>query len=229
MGLNRRITGVLVRPRATLGAIVRAPAWLATWSVILVIWAVLGGWLLSTDVGRQALVDERVRVMESFGGRMSDAEYATLLANPPWWIYFTSGGRVLLTPITTIVVAAVILAVARSEGTGATPAQALAVAVHASVPLLIGQIVAAPAHYVRESLTSPLTLASVLPMMEQGTWPARFFGTMDLFALWWAALVAIGLAALTGRPVKRYARPLAALVVGFAAVAAAVFAVMGGA
>ena len=40
--------------------------------------------------------------------------------------------------------------------------------------------------------------------MEEGTLPARFFGTLDLFALWWMGLLAIGLAALTRRRVRRY-------------------------
>ena len=42
--------------------------------------AVCGGLLLSTPVGRQALVDERVRVIEALGGRVDDAAYAALQA-----------------------------------------------------------------------------------------------------------------------------------------------------
>jgi hypothetical protein len=229
MGLIGRITGVIVRPRITLAAIVRTPTWLATWSVILIVWACCGGWLLSTEVGQQALVDERVRVVETFGGTLSDAEYASLQTNPPWWVYLTSGGRVVLTPITTAAVALGIVFVARFEGQRASIHQALAIVVHASVALVVGQIIATPVHYVRESLTSPLNLAAVLPLMEEGTLPARFFGTIDLFTVWWAGLIALGLSALTGRRARRYAWPLATLFLVFAAVAAAVVAVMGGA
>ena len=224
----RRIAGMIVNPRATLVLVVRERAWLATWSAILVVWACLGAALLSTDVGQQALVDERVRVVETLGGTISDAEYLALQANPPWWVYLTSGSRALLTPVVTLLVAVAILAVTRLDGANASFSQALAVAVHASVVLLLEQLVATPLHYLRESLTVPLNLAAVLPLMEEGTWPARFFGTMDVFALWWAGLLASGLAVLTGRKVGRYVLPLVALFVAFAAVVAVVITAMGG-
>jgi hypothetical protein len=210
-------------------AIVQAPTWLGTWTLILVIWAACGAALLSTDVGHQALVDERVRVVETFGGTVTDSDYAALQAAPPWWVYFTSGSRMLLLPVTTLGVAIAIIGLARAAGAHATWRQSLALAVHASVPLVIGQLVGTPIHYVRESLTSPLNLAAVLPLMDEGTWPARFFGSIDLFALWWAALLALGLAALTGQRARRYAWRLAALFLVFAAVTAAVIAAMGGA
>jgi hypothetical protein len=225
----RRIAGVVLRPRATMAALVGAPTWLSTWSVILIVWACCGGWLLSTEVGRQALVDERVRVVETFGGAVSDAEYAALQAAPPWWIYFTSGGRALLSPLTTVAVAVVMAIIARLHGTPATLAQTLAVVVHASVVLVIGQLVATPLHYLRESLTSPLNLAAVLPLMQPGTWPARIFGTLDLSALWWAGLLAIGMAQLTGRQVRYYAWRIAALFLVFAIVTATAIGAMGGA
>jgi hypothetical protein len=220
---------VVLRPRATFSQLVQAPAWLATWSVILILWALCGGWLLSTAVGQQALVDERVRVVETLGREVTDAEYAALQAAPPWWIYLTSGGRALLLPVTTIIVAAVLRIVARGAGMQATMSQALAVTVHASVVLLLGQIIATPLHYVRESLTTPLNLGAILPLMEDGTAPARFFGAIDLFALWWAGLLAVGLSVMTGKRARYYAWRIATLFLAFAAVTAAIFAVMGGA
>ena len=228
-GLIRRIAGVVLRPRATFADLVHTPAWLATWLVILIVWAALGGWLLSTEVGQQALVDERVRVVEAFGGLVTDVDYAALQARPPWWVYFTSGGRALLMPLTTVVVAMLLLGVARSTRRDVSIHQAMAISVHASVALLIGQIVATPLHYVRESLTSPVNLAAILPLMEEGTMPARLFGTIDLFALWWAWLLAVGLSSLTGQRVRRYAWRIAALFLVFAAVTATATVIMGGA
>jgi hypothetical protein len=219
----------VLRPRATFAALALTPAWLTTWIVILTLWGACGTWLLSTDTGRQALVDERVRVVESLGGTVSDAEYSALQMSPPWWMYFTSGGRALLFPLTTLVVAALMRLVARMDGGQATWSQTLALTVHANVALLVGQLIATPVHYVRESLTSPLNLAAVLPLIEQGTLPARFFGTLDLFALWWAGLLALGLSVLTARSARRYAWRIAALFLVFAAVTAAVIAVRGGA
>ena len=224
----RRIAGMVFRPRATLAAVIDRPAWAAMWLLILVVWAASGGWLLSTDIGQQALVDERVRVIETFGGTVDDTQYAAWLANPPWWVYFTSGGRLLLTPAVTILVAIVLWTLARADGASATFSQGLAIAVHASLILLIGQLIATPIHFVRESLTSPLNAAAILPLMEEGTLPTRFFGAFDLFALWWGVLLVLGLSIVTQHRLARYAMPLAAVYVGFAAVVAAVIAVTGG-
>jgi hypothetical protein len=191
-------------------------------------WALCGGLLLGTDVGRQALVDERVRVVEVTGGTVTDAEYAALQANPPWLVYFTSGGRLLLAPPVTLMVAAGLWAVARVEGKRVAFRAALAVAVHATVVLVLGQIVAAPLNYVRESLTSPTNLAVLLPLMDADTPVSRFFGTLDVFVLWWAGLLAVGLSALTGRPVRRYAWPIGLAMVAFAATVALAIALLGG-
>jgi hypothetical protein len=229
MGALRRLAGVVLYPRTTLASLVGAPAWVGTWLVILVIWAVCGGWLLSTAVGQQALIDERVRVIEALGGTVSDAEYARLQAQPPWWVYFTSGSRLLLLPVTTVAVALGLMGVARLDGAATTVSQAMALVVHATTVLLLGQLVATPMHFIREALTSPLSVATLLPLVEDGTVAARWFGAMDVFALWWMVLLALSLSILTGRRLRRYAGPLAALYLGFAAVAAAVVAVMGGA
>jgi hypothetical protein len=104
----------------------------------------------------------------------------------------------------------------------------MALSVYSSVVLVIGQLLATPLHYVRESLTSPLNMAAILPLMEEGTLPARFFGTLDFFALWWVGLLALSLSVLAGRRMGRYFWPLIALYLVFAATMAGLIAVMGG-
>jgi hypothetical protein len=208
--------------------VVRHPAFITTWVVILLAVAVCGGLLLSTAVGQQSLVDERVRVTEAVGGRVDDAAYARLQSNPPLAVYLTSGGRLLLTPPVTIVVAAGLLVLARLDGVALTFVAALAIAVHATVVLALQQIIATPLHYAYESLASPTNLASILRVFDEGTWPARLFGAIDVFGLWWMWLLSIGLAAATAKPARRYWWRLLAVYVGVAALVAAVFAVLGG-
>jgi len=224
----RRVTGVLLHPRSTMAEVVRHPAFITTWVVILLAVAVCGGLLLSTPVGQQSLVDERVRVTEAVGGRVNDAEYARLQANPPLTVYLTSGGRLLLTPPVTILVAAGLLVLGRLDGGTLSFVTALAIAVHATVVLAVQQLIATPVHYAYESLTSPTNLASILRVFDEGTWPARLFGTIDVFGLWWMWLLSLGLAAATARPARRYLWRLLAVYVGVAALVAAVFAVLGG-
>jgi hypothetical protein len=219
----RRIGGVLVHPRSTMAALVAAPSWLTAWAFVLLAWVAPAGWLLSTDVGRQALVDERVRQVEAFGGRIDDAEYAALRQSPSVAAYFTSGGRLLLAPPVTLVVAAGMASLAWLDGGSLTARAALALSVHASSALVVQQLVAAPLHYLRESLTSPTNLSVFLPGVEDGTVAARLFGAIDLFGLWWIWLLAIGVAAATGRPARRY---VVRLLLGYLCVAAGVAAVM---
>jgi hypothetical protein len=198
----------------------------ATWTVLLVPWAAAAWLLLSGPVGRQALVDERVRVVEAIGGTVNDAAYAALQANPPYWIYLSSGGRALLFPAVTLAVAAgVYLWVGRR---GAGWLASLSVAVHASAALVAQQVVATPLHFVRESLTSPFNLAALLPFFDEGSLPARFFGTVELFGLWWVWLLAIGCAALSGRRPREFVPPLVGAYIGIAAIVAGVVVLMGG-
>jgi hypothetical protein len=238
----RRVLGVLVRPRATMDEVARHPAFVTTWVLVLLALAVCGGLLLSTEVGRQALVDERVRVTEALGGRVDDAEYARLQGAPPFPVYLTSGGRLLLTPPITLLAALGLIVLARIDGATVSINSALAIAVHASVVLALQQIVATPLHYVQESLTSPTTVAGLMRTFDEGSWPARLFGTIDVFGLWWIWLLGLGLAAATGKPAslddardsggrsrraRRYGLRLLAVYVGVAAVVAAAFAVFG--
>lgn len=223
----RRVTGVLMHPRATMAEVVRHPAFITTWVVVLLAVAICGGLLLSTPVGQQALVDERVRVTEALGGRVDDAAYARLKAAPPVSVYLTSGGRLLLTPPITLLVAAGLAALARIGGAGMTFVTALAITVHATVVLALQQVIATPLHYAYESLTSPTNVAGLLRLFDEGSWPARLFGSIDVFGVWWMWLLAVGLAAATGRPARQYVWRLLAVYVGIAAIVAVVFAVAG--
>jgi hypothetical protein len=107
----------------------------------------------------------------------------------------------------------------------------------------VQQVIATPVHYAYESLTSPTNVAGLLRVFDEGSWPARLFGTIDVFGLWWMWLLSVGLAAATtkpapldsardspeqGRRARRYFWRLMAVYVGVAAVVAAVFAVLGG-
>ena len=227
----RRMTGVLVHPRATMAEVVRHPAFITTWTVVLLVVAVCGGLLLSTPVGQQALVDERVRVTEALGGRVDDATYNGLQNDPPVSIYLTSGGRLLVAPPVTVAVALGLMVLARLDqgggGRRVTFVTALAIVVHATVVLAVQQVVFTPLHYAYESLTSPTNVAGLLRLFDEGSWPQQLLGAVDVFGLWWMWLLAVGVAAATGRPARRYIWKLLAVYVGVAMIVAGVFAVLG--
>jgi len=229
-GLLARLIGVVVGPRRAMQAAARTgPGGIAaTWGVVLLGWLAAGGWLLGQPVGRQAVVDEQVRVVEALGGGVDDARYAAWQAQPPWHIYFTSGGRILLLPVTTLAAAAGVFLWARRRSPHVRFAGALSVAVHASVVLALQQIAATPLHLLRESLTSPFNLAAVLPFFDEGTLPARVLGAVELGGLWWALLLAVGLAALTGGRARGYAGPVLGIYLAVSAVVAGVVVLIGG-
>lgn len=222
-----RVAGVLWHPRSTMAEVARHPAFISTWIGLLAAVAVCGWALLSTPVGRQALVDERVRVVEALGGRVDDGAYAALQAHPPLLAYPTSGGRLLVNPGVTLLVALGLVVLGALDGARVRYVVALAVAVHATVVLAVQQVLVTPLHYLRESLTSPSTLAGLLPMLEEGTWAARLLGSVDVFGLWWVWLLAVGLAAATGRPGHRYLWRLGLAYVAVAALVAAAMVLLG--
>jgi hypothetical protein len=71
-------------------------------------------------------------------------------------------------------------------------------------------------------------MAALLPLMEDGSLQARFFGTLDLFVLWWTALLAVGLSVLTRHRTARYALRITAVYLCFAGVVAASLAMLEG-
>lgn len=223
----RRVIGVLWHPRRAMTEVVARPTFAAAWVLLLAVLAVCAFALLSTTVGRQALVDERVRVVEALGGRVDDAAYAALQAHPPLLVYLTSGGRLLLTPGITLLVAAGLTTLVALDGVKVRYGVALAITVYASLVLALQQVVVTPLHFIRESLTSPTNIGGLLPVLNEGSLPARWLGSIDVFGLWWVWLLAIGLAAATGRPARRYAARLLIAYIGIAALVAAVFAVLG--
>jgi hypothetical protein len=75
-------------------------------------------------------------------------------------------------------------------------------------------------------LTNPTNLAALLRMFDEGSWAARLFGAIDLFGLWWIWLLAVGIAAATGRPARQYVWKLLAVYMSVAAIVIAVFAML---
>ncbi|MGE3273510.1 MAG: YIP1 family protein [Vicinamibacterales bacterium] len=224
----RRLAGMLWQPRATQADVVADPAWLAPWLVVLAVPLLCGLLFLQTDMGPQALVDEQVRLTEVAGGTVNDAAYAALQARPPYLVYLLSGGRVLLNPLITVAVAAALAGLARADGAPVAYRTALAATVHASVVLAVGQVVALPLDIVRESVSNPTTLVAVMPGLDDGTVAAAFVGALDVFGLWWLAVLAIGLSVMTGRSAWRYVVRLGAAYLAVAGALVAGLAALGG-
>ena len=199
-GLVSRLAGVLLTPRRTFGDVVRQPKWLGALTVVTVAVAGGGGWLTSTELGQQMLLEEIVSQAESFGGTMTDEQYDQLAGNLENLTYFTAGLTIVSIPLVTLIIAVVVWTVCYVLLGAHAPFRAMyAVVVHVGVVSLVQQLFVVPLNYARGVMSSPTTLAAFLPMLDPGSFLARLLGAIDLFVVWQLMVLAIGVAVLYGK------------------------------
>jgi hypothetical protein len=188
------LIGMLRSPRRTLAAGIARPRPLGVATLIVVISAACSVGFLMTRVGRLAGLDQQVRQLESVGTVVTDQLYGALRAWEPYRPFIAGAVILLGWPLLWAAGAAVIVAVARRADV--TFAQVLTVLVYASSVFALRAVVAAPINYARESLGGATSLGVIVPGLGDATFAARLFGAIDIFALWWLALVAVGLGML---------------------------------
>ena len=86
-----------------------------------------------------------------------------------------------------------------------------------------------PLDYARETLSSPTNLAVFLPFLDESSFLARMLGSIDLFVIWWAINVSIGLAVLYRKRTGPIATTLIVIYVTIGLVIAAVKTALAGA
>jgi len=69
-----------------------------------------------------------------------------------------------------------------------------------------------------------MTVGSWFPSLDEASPAARFLGSLDLFTLWWAVVLGIGVAVLSGQRARTCAAWVLSVYVGIALIAAAVMA-----
>jgi hypothetical protein len=160
-----------------------------------------------TDVGQLAALDQQVRQLESLGATIDDDTYAQLRGWVPYRPAISAAIIVIGWPLSWVAGAAIVKAIGNRFGRRETFARVLAVVVHASVVFALQSVIAAPVNYARESLGGATTLSVIMPAFGESTFPARLLGALDIFMLWWVALVATGLGMLYGTralPIARW-------------------------
>lgn len=207
MNAWRRLTGMITAPGATLTAVMARPRSLDLAMVILFVATASNVTFLATDVGRLAVLDQQVRRLESVGTLVTDELYCQLLALQPYQPLLGAAAILIGWPILWVLLA-VVLRAAYNLGTGprASFAQVLAVVVHAASVFALRAVVAWPIDYARESRGGTTSLGTLFPMLGEATFGARLFGAIDLFAIWWIALLALGLSILYQRRATCFAR-----------------------
>lgn len=227
-GAVQRLIGMVRSPRATLERVIQQPRTLDLAVLVVAISAACTAGYLSTHVGQLAGLDQQVRQLEAFGVEVTDDRYAQLRHLAPYRSAVSAATIVLGWPLAWVVLAWIVKWIGDRVRAAVSYAQVLAVVVHASAILAVRSIVALPVNYARESLGGATSLTLLMPAFGESTFPARLFGALDVFVLWWIALMAIGLGKLYERPTVSIARWLVGAYAAVAIALAVVQALRGG-
>lgn len=229
MSLPARMIGVLFSPRATFANVAEFPRWFWVLAISMVVLAAAQAIFLSTDVGREAMLDQQVAQMEGFGQTVNDEVYASLKRQAAFAPYIQATAILIFAPLFTLLFAGILFGVfSGALGGKASYKQVLAVLAHTSVLNVVQALFITPLNYARESMSSATSLGVFLPMLPEGSFLANVLGAIDLFILWSLALTAIGLSVLYRRRTTPIFISLAAVYAAIALAIAGVKAAMGG-
>jgi len=226
--LLARVIGVVTSPGATFKSIVAHPTWLGVLLLTTVLGATFAALPMTTEGGQQAAIDTNVKAIEAFGATVSDEMYAGMQRSASRMAYTTGGSILVVAPLFALLLSAILLGIFAITGGGATFKQVFTVYVHAAVISTLGQVFTGTINYFRESMSSATNLSAMLPMLEEGTFVARLAGFVDLFAIWWLTVLAIGLAVLYRRKTQAVAITLFSIYAVIALAIAGVMSMLGG-
>ena len=169
---------------------------------------------MTTEGGREALLETQVRQMESFGIQVNDQMYQQMRGRIGIAPYTTAGGVLVMSPIITAVLGGILFAVFNAGmGGTATFKQVYSVVVHAGVISALGQLFTGPLNYFRGSMASATNLVAFsCRCLPDGTFLARLAGMIDLFVVWWVFVLAIGIGVLYRRRTQPIAMALFGIV-----------------
>jgi hypothetical protein len=227
-GVGARILGIITYPRATFEAIAQSPRWIGVLAITFLATVAASAIVLNTETGQLALLDQWERNAAAFGRSLTDAEYGALADASRHGTGYAALMAFGIGPLLVTALSTVFFLSFRAASGTVTFRQVLAVVAHAGVILALRQVVAAPVTYASETLTSPLTLGLFFRMLDEASPLARFFGIIDLFVVWWAFVLAIGISVLYRRPARRLAGVFVGAYVTLAIALTAAMAATGG-
>ena len=233
-GLAARALGVIFSPREAYADIASRPTAAGALILTIVITALVVSVFLSTDVGRNASLDQQFSMMESLPFRMSDEQMQRIEeqmeARAKYAPLYAVGGILVGAPLTAAIAAGLAFMVFNvGLGGEATFKQLFAIVAYSRVIAVVQVLFVMPLNYVRHSMSSATTLMIFFPMLDDSGFFGRVLRWIDLFWIWWFVSLAIGLGVLYKRRTGPIAGMLLALYVAFALIVAAVLSALSGA
>jgi Yip1-like protein len=227
--LAARFFGMITSPRATFESVVAHPRWLGMLALTTVIIIVGTTLPMTTEAGREALLDTQVRQMESFGMTVNDQMYEGMRSGIGRAPYTNAGFILVFGPIIAAMFAGILFLVFNAiMGGSATFKQVYTVVVHAGAVSALGTLFTGPLNYLRGTMTSATNLSVLLPMLTEGSFAARLAGMIDIFVIWWLIVLAMGIAVLYRRRTQPVAMSLLGVYAVLAVVVAAIMSRLGG-
>ena len=209
--LAARIVGVVFAPRATYAAVAARPRALGVLLFVVAVGAAGTFAFLSTEVGKNAVLDQQVETMKSFGITVTQPTIDRLEQAADRQRYFAPAAQALFLPLTAAIVAGLALAVFNAiMGGDASFRQVFAIVAHSGVIITLQQLFGLPLAYARERMTGATNLAVFAPFLDDTSFAARLLGSIDLFILWWLISLAIGLGVLY----RKRTTPIGASLIG---------------
>ena len=207
--LTSRAIGVITAPRETFEKIVAAPRVGGALALVSVIMAVLVGGFLMTEVGQQAWLEQAVAGQEAWGIEVTDEAYANLQQMAPKAPYMSGIPYLFIIPIASAISAGILYAIFNAlMGGTATFKQILSVVAHSQIIMALSLFVSMPINYMKGTMTGATSLSVLAPMLDEGSFLARFLGMIDIFMVWYVVVLSIGLAVLYRRKTKSVAMVL---------------------
>jgi Yip1 domain len=221
--LPARILGVLFSPRATYADVAARPRWFGVLAFVLLVGGVGIFIFLSTDVGKNASVDQQIDTMRSFGMEMNEQTIGRMEQGAERAKYFGPVFQAITFTLMGLIISGIALAVFNAVmGGDAAFKQVFAIVVHSGVVLTVSQLFGLPLAYARERMTSATNLAVFAPFLDENSFAARVLGSVDLFLIWWIVSLAIGLGVLYRRRTFPIATTLIVIYVAIGIVIAAI-------
>jgi hypothetical protein len=224
-GLLARAVGVIVSPKNTYADVVARPRILGALGLVLAIVISVSTTFSSTQRGKELALEQTVRYMESFGMQVTDQIYdrmeTQIMNQRP---YTTVVGTAVVLPLTAAILAGLILAVYTAIlGGDAKFKQVYAVVIYSGFLLALQTLFVYPMFYLKQSMSSPTSLAVFLPFLGETSFVARLVGAVDLFRLWWIVNLAIGVGVLY----RKRTSPIVSTLLAVYAVIALIIAAIG--
>ncbi|HKT80534.1 MAG TPA: YIP1 family protein [Vicinamibacterales bacterium] len=195
-----RAVGVVFSPRETYADVAAYPTVLVALLIVLTVMLGAQAIFTATDLGRDLMIEEGVRMIERFGLQVTDQMYAQIERQASQtWIRSVVGGAVFLTMFAAIL-AGVLFAIFNAiMGGNARFKQVFSIVVHSGYLLALQTLFIYPMFYAKQSMSSPTSLAVFLPGLDPETFVGRIVGGIDFFRLWWIVNLSIGVGVLYKR------------------------------